>query len=278
MNPRKIDLQKLNSLTKYPSIPTYHDLGEREILQDTHIQFPADEEIHIYEKIDGVNTRIIVFPKDDWMMPRHEFIVGSRTELLWFSEDLIPNPALDIAAAVRDIAFKIAEQQHDSLVVYYVEVFGGKTTRGAKNYTRTGQMSHRLFDVLAMPIEDVELMLETWPIEKFSGWRDGDGQNFFDLTSVEMQAKRVGLDIVPALGTVKPNDLPEDHEAMLAWLKLALPKTNVTLDDKAVGQAEGMVARTYEREMIAKIKFRDYERTVRAKALDGALEKKSERR
>ncbi len=172
---------------------------------------------------------------------------------------------MGIVDAVRRTALQIASQEHGALVVYYVEVFGGKTTRGSKNYTRTGQMSHRLFDVLAMPIEDAELMLETWPIEKFSGWRDRGGQNFFDLTSLQMEAKRVGLEIVPALLEMRPCDLPETHEDMLEFLKRTLPKTNVTLDDKAVGQAEGLVVRTYEREMVAKIKFRDYERTLRAK-------------
>jgi len=268
MNPREIDLRKLNSLTKYPSIPTYHDLGEREILKDTHIQFPKDEKIFLSEKIDGANTRIIVFPTKrtptgGFIAP---FIIGSREELLCYSGDLIHNPALGIVDAIRRTASRIASHhKHDALVVYYVEVFGGKTTRGAKNYSRTGKVSFRLFDVFAMPIEDAEEMIETWPIEKFSGWREREGQNFFDLTSVEMQAKRVGLDIVPKLGEMKPQDLPEDHEAVLEFLKKTLPKTNTTLDGKSLGQAEGIVVRTYEREVIAKIKFRDYERTIRAK-------------
>jgi len=34
MNIRSVNLRKLNSLTKYPSIPTYHKLGEKGILTE----------------------------------------------------------------------------------------------------------------------------------------------------------------------------------------------------------------------------------------------------
>lgn len=272
MDPRTIDLRKINSMTKYPSIPTYHDLDPKNgMLLDTHIEFPTDESIHLFEKIDGVNTRIIVFPKPSWMkvLP-HPFIVGSREDLLWYSGDLIPNSAHGIVAAVRETAEQVAKQDHDCLVVYYLETFGGsKLTRGSKNYTKTGKFSFRLFDVMAIPVEEVEEMLG-WDITKFSGWRERGGQKFFDLYGLELQAKRVGLDIAPLAVEIKVEELdsltlPEDHEGMLAFLNQLLPETHVALDEEAHKKAEGFVARTYEREIIAKIKFRDYESTLRRK-------------
>ena len=36
---RQIDLGKLNSMTKYPSILTYHALGDKGVLQDA-VQIP----------------------------------------------------------------------------------------------------------------------------------------------------------------------------------------------------------------------------------------------
>ena len=45
---RRVDLGKLNSLTKYPSILTYHALGEKGILQETvQIPFTDSDRHHI---------------------------------------------------------------------------------------------------------------------------------------------------------------------------------------------------------------------------------------
>jgi hypothetical protein len=54
MNLGKLALTRLNSLTKYPSIPTFHPLGERGRLLDEHLPVPA-EPLYATEKINGTN-------------------------------------------------------------------------------------------------------------------------------------------------------------------------------------------------------------------------------
>lgn len=71
-------------MTKYPSILTYHKLGEKGKLLD-EVQVPFDQPAILAEKIDGVNSRIIIFP--DGL-----YIIGSREELLYAKGDLIGNP------------------------------------------------------------------------------------------------------------------------------------------------------------------------------------------
>ncbi|MNJ03530.1 hypothetical protein D3C73_1638880 [compost metagenome] len=59
-----MDLKKINSLTKYPSILTYHQLGERGRLNDelTELKgFSDSDDVYIYEKVNGENSRIILF-------------------------------------------------------------------------------------------------------------------------------------------------------------------------------------------------------------------------
>ena len=73
---RKMDLDCLNSATKYPSILTYHGLGERGRLTEEVATFP-DMAI-LTEKVDGTNGRIILPPGDD-------YFIGSREELLYDS-------------------------------------------------------------------------------------------------------------------------------------------------------------------------------------------------
>jgi ATP-dependent RNA circularization protein (DNA/RNA ligase family) len=47
-------------MTKYPSIPTYHTLGDKGILLEETISF--DSEVILTEKVDGTNSRIILLP------------------------------------------------------------------------------------------------------------------------------------------------------------------------------------------------------------------------
>jgi hypothetical protein len=79
---RDLNLRRLNSATKYPSIPTYHRLGEKGRLQeDVLTPFPLDPstEYEITEKIDGTNTRIVLAPSSE------EYLIGSREEWLTYS-------------------------------------------------------------------------------------------------------------------------------------------------------------------------------------------------
>ncbi len=55
---RQVDLGKLNSMTKYPSILTYHALGDKGLLQET-VQIPFEGRVIGTEKVDGTNTRLI---------------------------------------------------------------------------------------------------------------------------------------------------------------------------------------------------------------------------
>src|SRR5687767_1954189 len=91
-NVRTADLKAINSMTKYPSIPTYHALDPRDgsLLEET---IPFSGMVIGTEKIDGTNSRII-------LLPDGTYLLGSREELLYARGDLIGNPALGIVDAL----------------------------------------------------------------------------------------------------------------------------------------------------------------------------------
>src|SRR6478752_4862424 len=91
---RNIDLGKLNSMTKYPSILTYHTLGEKGLLQE-RVQIPFEGRVIGTEKVDGTNARLIFCPDES-------VIVGSREDLLWERRDLIGNPSMGIVEALKE--------------------------------------------------------------------------------------------------------------------------------------------------------------------------------
>jgi hypothetical protein len=242
---RSCDLNKLNSMTKYPSIPTYHALGEKGALLEQTVNFEG--EIILTEKVDGTNSRII-------LLPDRNFVLGSREELLFAKGDLIGNPALGIVDALKDIADSLPESQ-TSITVAYLELYGGKITAASKQYTSQKNLGWRLFDVAVLT--DIEALF-TKSLQQLAAWRDHGGQVFLDEEQLIKAGKDYGLQLTPRIAKVK--SLPVTIQETDEFLKATLPQTNVALDAGAGGRAEGIVARTISRSAIAKLRFEDYQR------------------
>ena len=252
-NIRQIDLGKFNSMTKYPSILTYHNLGEKGILQET-VQIPFEGRVIGTEKVDGTNTRMI-------FCPDLSVVVGSREDLLWERRDLIGNPAMDIVQAVKETVHRLFEKlcRPDRIAVYFVEVFGRNIGGGAKNYTKEGKVGFRLFDVVF--IENFEEMLG-WPAQEIAGWRDGGGQAYVDADQIVHIANDIGFQSVPVLFDLNASEIPTDLEETHQFL-LRFETSECKLDSEANGVPEGVVVRSPDRRRIAKIRREDYERTLK---------------
>lgn len=254
-----INLKALNSLTKYPSIPTYHQLDPRNGgLLDTPITFTG--EVIGTEKVDGTNSRIILLPDGGYLL-------GSREELLYASGDLIGNPALGIVDNLGPVADNLPPIDSgfdgDTALVYYLELYGGKIGGQAKQYTTRGSIGWRLFDVALISGLSEKL---SWPAERISGWRDSGGQEFANEATLRDDADQAGLELTPRLFRKDAIAVPGSIENMHEFLIDQLPATQVALDGSAQGRAEGIVLRTPDRSVIAKARFQDYERTLKRRA------------
>lgn len=247
---RSVDLAKLNSATKYPSIPTYHGLDPRNgDLTEEAVSFADETCVVGTEKIDGTNARIV-------LLPDGTYVIGSREELLHAQGDLIANPSQGIAAALKDAA-EMMTRTLDLITVHYLEVYGGKVTAASKNYTGHRRVGHRLFDVAVI---DPAVLDE--PREEISRWREGEGQEFITTRQLN-DCARIGMPVVPHLFSLDPRQLPTGLGETREWLAAHLPTTNVALDTQAVGRPEGIVLRSPDRRVIAKARFADYDRTLR---------------
>ncbi|MEU8658987.1 RNA ligase family protein [Actinoplanes philippinensis] len=245
---RAVDLAALNSLTKYPSIPTYHALDPANgSLTEQPVPFTGT--VIGTEKVDGTNSRIIVLPDGSYLL-------GSREELLYAQGDLIGNPALGIVQNLRPLAETLAGARGDTIRVHYLELYGGRIGGQAKQYSTLGATGWRLFDVAV--IDDLDERLG-WAPQRISAWREGGGQSYLH----EDELHEVGLDLTPRLFTVDAAELPPTIEGMHALLGERLPRTLVPLDGSGHGAAEGVVLRTADRSVIAKARFQDYTRTLK---------------
>jgi len=258
-----LDLKKLNSLTKYPSILTYHCLGERgrltENLSEEHGFIHEAESVYIYEKVDGENARIVFFKG---INNEIDYVIGSREELLYAKGDRVGNPYGNIADFLKPVAEKVMnnmrEKQDWALTVIYQESYGGKT-KAAKNYTENKTQGYRVFDMFSLTSDELEHLLSL-PQEKIAEWREHGNQPFYDEDKKTKIIQTFELESAPLLTNVQGILFPQTIEDTYAWLK-QFERTRVGMD--AQGKAEGIIARSADRKIIRKIRFEDYERTLR---------------
>ncbi|TDC39459.1 hypothetical protein E1281_38695 [Actinomadura sp. KC345] len=251
----KIDA--LNSATKYPSILTYHGLGERGALTEELTTFDGFQgPTYLTEKVDGTNGRIVLLPGSD------DYFIASREELLYARGDRVGNPALGIVEALKPLAERLVDGHrpdfHRPIVTLYLEVYGGKIGGQAKQYSAKGAVGYRLFD-----LNSAEIDILDWERQRISSWRDDGGQDFLDADTLQDVAASLDIPTVPYLSVVSGEDLPKDVEGMSAFLTEHLPASHAGLDETAGRRPEGLVLRNLDRSRIAKARFQDYERTLK---------------
>ena len=257
MNLNNYDLDKLNSLTKYPSIPTMHKLGEKgRLLEELYVQFDEGEPLLYTEKIDGTNARILGVQTPEGF----DYFIGSREELLYAKGDRIYNPSQGIVETVRGVADQIIDEG-DALVVFYGEAYGGRIGGGAKHYRGSEEelTGFRLFDVVIIPFDLAEKLL-AGTRESIAAWRDGGGQTFLVESALIEVATKLGMQTTPRLSAAPL--VTSSIAATQEWLQATIQTTHAPLLQVGAGLAEGIVVRTPDRQKIAKLRFEDYRRST----------------
>lgn len=247
---RKYGKEKINTLTKYPSILTLHKLGEKGRLLNELTTNVVNEDMYATEKIDGTNARIICFDS--------EYLIGAREFILHHSDDLYFDNAQEIVNGIYRLGINIPKT--DVLTVIYGEFYGGKTSANSKQYGRESN-GFRVFDVAVY--EDLSILDKD--LAEISRWRETEtssgivyGQNF--MSRPEMVNEFPDFEYVPL---VDFNLSDFSHKEILKNLNSSIPTTNVALTETALKKPEGLVLRNADRSKIVKIRFEDYERTLR---------------
>jgi len=271
-------LAGLNSLTKFPSIPTLHVLGERGRLGSTldpglrlgELEYVATE------KVDGTNARAL-------LLPDGSFLFGSREELLWYSGDVVYNPALGIVETLRsefgvdsdgtsDRLAEVVLRWFSGFVVLYLEVYGHGVGKAGAQYATKGWTGARLIDAAFWPGHSWLRKVCDSSVEVIARERDAGATPFLSWAGVVDLGGKTDLDAVPEEPFPPLGD--PSHEAVLRYLEARGP-SGVRLDEDAPGRKEGVVLRSTNGNAsggspVHRVKLRreDYERTVRARRSD----------
>lgn len=248
-----IDLDVINSATRYGSIETFHKLDRGRLTEELNFTFEGN--VILTEKIDGTNARVIVMPDGD-------FFIGSRKEILHAKGDRRIDPTESIVETMLPVAQRVQRKHIGTwAVVFYGEVYGGKIGPAAKQYTSTGSTGFRLFDVAYIPMD-----VFTWERPTIATWREGGGQKFANETTLRQWADRLVVDLTPRKGTISAEQLPTTLPDMHDWLanEYAIHSVAMLDGEDTPGASEGLVLRTQDRSIIAKARLADYAKVLRS--------------
>ena len=268
------DKAKINSLTKYPSILTFHKTAQRGGLAPELTEGPSriGKQLFVTEKVDGSNSRIVFFTDENGKIK--DFFIGSRENMLYVSGDRCFNEDGHIVENILPIATSIIEKMiHEdisfpssSIVTFYFEHFGGHNN-GWKQYTAGNTYGARLFDIKAIKYEIANKILSL-PVEQIAGAREADAYGeWYSVGHMIAICGILGIRHVPYINTVNGEDIPDTLRGAFDWLK-QFDKSAVVLDEKGIGNSEGVVVRTEDRKYIKKLRFEDYQKTERKGNLD----------
>ncbi|MBG0818264.1 RNA ligase family protein [Planomonospora sp. ID82291] len=241
------DLAKVNTATKYPSIPTHHRIDPRGRLHEEPTVFTGP--VIATEKCDGTNARVLKFPDGRWM-------IGSRKDLLAADGDLVNDPSHGIVDALTGLAETIPPRP-GQLVALYLEVYGTKNLGAWKEYG-DGEPAWKLFDAFTLDLDLLEQERET-----IASWREHGGQPFMPEHDLQQLAQSIGVQVTPRLLEIDGADLPASIQDMLAFME---PYRTTVAATGRPGLSEGLVLRDPHRRTITKARFQDYDRTLRLRA------------
>lgn len=255
-----LTLSKLDSATKYPSIETYHKLGERgRLTEQRNHSWSSDEKVYVSEKIDGANGRLIFLPGR-----AAPWIAGTREQLVAASFDVIWDNSMGVAEALlgpsapKPWMLPHAPLEDGYVFVLYFEVYGHRATRNWNEYSPDGQEPMiRLFDA--------QFFQEDWlhhftSVEEVAKARDNDAAIWLHEDMLPELAKELGVQCVPNLWTGSGEDIPHDVAGMNEFMQSLGRDTQAGVNGS--GRSEGIVLRTTGRATIAKARRESYDKTL----------------
>ncbi len=278
----KKDIEFLNCVTKYPSIDTFHRLQDGRFPTNDTNHNPASLELlglkklDVYEKIDGVNVRVILVPGC-----QPGITIGSRESILYISESAVYSNNHDIVETIfetPEFETLVNNIQNSpttgEMIVLYGEVFGGKTNNHKRYHDGNPKVrGFKLFDVAVFnktifeelhekSLNDISLWREKHKMPGVLWFTPENAPKEYGIPESLWAPKHDPLCIDPSFFRCRVWDIKD-----LLHLNLKWRKSRVLLDNSKEyqlgGTSEGVILRAQNRrDFICKIRFEEYDRIL----------------
>lgn len=271
-------MDKINSITAYPSIPTLFKLGPKgdTYFPELNIEFGEEEYVFKTEKVDGTNIRVVFLPNQGGI------VIGTRDDLLLLNGDTILDQNYQFSFLARyrgEIDHLVAELVSycktipDTLTVVYVEMYGGEIGAGCKNYTQDKNcVGFSIFDIADIDLSTYDNLIRLTTCQ-ISGWRKRVGPKWRTMRELRyIRDYIVNTPFVQVVGGCcwhewKKTYLGQSSKNILencySELRRTINVSHAKLHPSGLDTPEGLVLRNEDRSKIAKIRFETLEKTFR---------------
>ena len=233
---------KLNALTQYPSILSFHKLNDEgkainELASADYQPTPPRPEkmnVIIQEIIDGEIIRIIVLDND--------YFIGNKNEIIHAKGDRIVLDSMIIPVYKSLSNFFQANLSSNERMMILYGVLYGKGIKGHDRYIQNDDSDEELIkcllvDGFTIKIQDVIGLFKDNSVSFIENWVNTLHQPFWALSTLNKFCNACNVNQLSNLGEVTTlNKIPQDINEMKQWIKLyktsSLTLTNTKTDKK----------------------------------------------
>ena len=255
-------VDRLESVTRWPSIPNLHTFHWKTGEVEPNIHLRKGVQYTVSEKIDGTNIRIGILSDRTWFL-------GTRNRIIAMSECGITDDANGAISWFKKVAPLqiIPGLQNFSLrsnlaaIVIYGELYGGNIQRGRKIYGGD-DVDFRIFAMKSFPGLNRLMVL---PPENTASLREGWALGETEFKPFTRMA-HTPFSSVPLIKTVDAGDIPLTPRGTYEWLKDILgEETHAPLGEGGNRRPEGVVLYRIGEigPQVFKVRLEDYEKILR---------------
>ena len=262
----KYGLDKMNSLSKFPSILPFHKIGKRggvtEELNPIDQIFLHQEKLgklFITEKIDGIASRAIVYKNDYLLADKNNFVYAKGDRI--YQSIIIDQMKETVEEFIK------RNPDPEKVHVIYGITYGYKIGNGTDLYiyNDSKKRDFRIFDIYSMGVFEFNNILGQ-STKSIIDWRESNKQEFWNYTDLMDFCDGSNVKIVPVLETdIFLKDIPDKVDYAFTWLKkfkaskaILDGDINVNNQGSKYGQSKGIVIRNNDRSFIRQLLFEEY--------------------
>lgn len=234
---QRCGFEKIEALTQYPKILSYHKIDHGHVLNqlnelpNNYQPLPTQPEkldIVVQEKVEGQLSKIIIFDND--------FFIGSDSIIYAKNDRISSSPIIAPVLSTLSNFFNMNRGSLERLFVLYGQTYG-EGLYHSERYTKSTQRNFCVFDAFSISAENVINICLNNTAEDITDWVNNLQQSFFSLKTLTRFCGTFRIPQVPILYNGTLDTIPQNKNDTLKWL-LQYTETKLLLDNQSVHELQ----------------------------------------